>query len=1086
MTRRRITRSVSILVIIAICGGMYALLSSNIARATDPFEQMIDEYVLEPYSQETLQRSNAELKLDDSTDFLTSDTPDNLQPISNAVKIDRYIVKYKNNRETQFLDKAGSILERSEALTPFLSEKNGSLTAYNKMTAVDTQRTLETNTIALPTARNGSTSMQVLILSEAKLPSEFAAELRALGADADIEYIQPDFKLSLDSISLDLVGGTSEAESSLEVFIDEDDNERDFPTATVLGLTDTTIDAIIDEIPAVPVTVAVIDTGIDTGHEIFEGYLHEDAPDTPTNNLSYSHGSHVSGIIVQTAQETNASIKLLPIKVFTGGNAYTSDIIAAIEYAMALGAQIINCSFGNVNYNQALYDVVAASDALLVCAVGNNRRDFDVQPSYPAGYDLPNIISVASTNADDGFSYYSNYGESSIDIAAFGREVYSALPGNRYGLQTGTSMSAAYVTGAAAATLSYSDLSTAELKARLLNSADGLSNLENKVVTGKRLNLANAILGVEGSYFELNPAEDFDVHGYQRTDEENWQLFSGLVFTKVSAGGSHSLALTDDGRVWAWGLNTSGQLGDGTTTNSGAPVQVVGLSGIVAISAGENHSLALKSNGTLWGWGCNDYGRLGDGTETHRSSPVQVSGLTGVTDISAGYMYSSAIINNGNVYEWGAARVSFLNGPWGGLGTTGISPTPQQVDGVSNISNVSAGNGKSIAADTSGNVWYWERTFEADLNDYMDNNGYPEECFWFEPVSVYDVQNITAVSAGDSYHFLTLKNDGTVRTYDTYSSSQVNSLSGITRIDAGSTHSFAVKSNGMVYAWGTNTYGQLGDGTTTTRNTPVQLNNLNNIIEVSAGISHSLAIDNNGIIWAWGRNNFGQLGDETTTNRNTPVEVSMPLPFVAFGDASYDAAIADSGTSTIQTSATAYDEYRDPVSNASITYSLVSAYSGVSINSSTGLVTISASAQPGTVSIKATWDGIMATVPLKLSSASKANLSMNVTDSEIIRVALSASALEDENFEKQYLLSYDNEVLELLDFAEQTYGANVAEGAVEGTDITIEDISSGTIVFSFDKDVSAGKVWSGVLTLLKFRAISSGNTTVTLESSDGY
>src|SRR4029077_5450589 len=106
---------------------------------------------------------------------------------------------------------------------------------------------------------------------------------------------------------------------------------------------------------------------------------------------------------------------------------------------------------------------------------------------------------------------------------------------------------------------------------------------------------------------------------------------------KISAGGSHSLLVCSDGTVKAWGEGYSGQLGDGTTNGSNVPILVTGLTGTVtAVSAGDSHSLALKSDGTVWAWGYNYYGQLGDGTTTNRSAPVQVQGLSGARAIGLG------------------------------------------------------------------------------------------------------------------------------------------------------------------------------------------------------------------------------------------------------------------------------------------------------------------------------------------------------------------------------------------------------------------------------------------------------------------
>ena len=150
----------------------------------------------------------------------------------------------------------------------------------------------------------------------------------------------------------------------------------------------------------------------------------------------------------------------------------------------------------------------------------------------------------------------------------------------------------------------------------------------------------------------------------QTEDPEGTGFLTGV--TAITAGSYHSLALRSDGMVWAWGWNSSGQLGDSTTTDHSTPAQVVGpggtgfLTGVTAIAAGFGHGLVLRSDGTVWAWGDNTYGELGDGTGTAHSTPVQVVGpggagfLIGMTAIAAGNgSHSLALKSDGTVWAWG-------------------------------------------------------------------------------------------------------------------------------------------------------------------------------------------------------------------------------------------------------------------------------------------------------------------------------------------------------------------------------------------------------------------------------------------------
>ncbi len=312
---------------------------------------------------------------------------------------------------------------------------------------------------------------------------------------------------------------------------------------------------------------------------------------------------------------------------------------------------------------------------------------------------------------------------------------------------------------------------------------------------------------------------------------------------------------------------------------------------------------APADEGVVWAWGYNNYGQLGNGANMVNSpTPAQTVKLSGVTMVRAGTNFSVALRNDGTAWTWGVNHLGQLgtssaNETCGAADTLlPCSRTPLQVSGLDGLVAVAAGDRHALALKRDGTVWTW------GYNPYGQLGATSQETCELadtalpcsrRPLQVAGLSGVTAVGAG-SRHSLAVKSDGTVWAWglnsfgqlgtasnDTCSGApcsatpiQVAGLSGGTALAAGHDYSLVVKSDGTVWAWGFNSLGQLGTGATTNADTPAQVAGLTGVKEVAAGQDHSLALKNDGTVWAWGSNEFGDLGTGPTNNMSTPVLVA--------------------------------------------------------------------------------------------------------------------------------------------------------------------------------------------------------------------
>lgn len=349
----------------------------------------------------------------------------------------------------------------------------------------------------------------------------------------------------------------------------------------------------------------------------------------------------------------------------------------------------------------------------------------------------------------------------------------------------------------------------------------------------------------------------------------------------IAGGQDFTVVTKPDGTVWTWGSNNQGQLGSGslTPTDRRVPEQVTGFpTTVTAVAAGYNHAVARLSDGTVWAWGDNASGQLGDGSSNNdRTSPVQASGLTNVTMVSAGQTFSLALKSDGTVWAWGSDGSGQLGDGAGASSST----VPVQVSGLTNITHIAAGNTHGLAVKNDGTVWAWG----ANSQGQVGNNTTTHQ---FTPVQMTGVSSASKVAGGTLHSLILksdgtvmatgYNNGGQLGLADNtrrLTAVAIASFSNVMAIAAGASNSAALKSDGTLWTWGMNDQGQLGTGgSPNARNVTGQAGSITDYLLLAAGHAHLITASNTGVVRTWGQGGNGRLGDGTTSSFNTPLDIS--------------------------------------------------------------------------------------------------------------------------------------------------------------------------------------------------------------------
>ena len=328
--------------------------------------------------------------------------------------------------------------------------------------------------------------------------------------------------------------------------------------------------------------------------------------------------------------------------------------------------------------------------------------------------------------------------------------------------------------------------------------------------------------------------------------------------------------------LFLWGRNNAGQLGQNNRTYYSSPVQIPGTTWS-SISGGNQHSLATKIDGTLWGWGYNNQAQLGQNNTTRYSSPVQIPGTTWNNVVAlSNNSHTLATKTDGTLWSWGYGT----SGQLGQNNTTRYS-SPAQVPGTT-WNKLGGGENFSLATKTDGTLWSWGSNSYGQL-------GQNNRTRYSSPIQIPGTtwSSISASNKQSPFDLFSLatKTDGTLWAWGSNDFGQLGQNNRIKRssptqvpgtnwssVYIGYDHTLATKTDGTLWAWGSNYFGQLAQNNRTYYSSPVQIPGTT-WSSASCGEDQSLATKTDGTLWAWGIGSYGNLGQSNTTQYSSPVQI---------------------------------------------------------------------------------------------------------------------------------------------------------------------------------------------------------------------